>query len=42
MMMLKKASGKSPSELNVFNSYLDNQFGKKHFWGVRGKDYGIV
>ena len=42
MMMLKKASRKTPSELNIFNSYLDNQLGKKHYWGVRGKDYGIV
>ena len=41
-MMLKKATDKNPYEVNLKNSYVDNQEGKKHFWGVKGKDYGIV
>jgi hypothetical protein len=29
-------------EMNDLNNYLVLRQGKKHFWGIKGKDYGFV
>ena len=41
-MIIKKSVEKNPFQWNLANSYVENQQGKKHFWGMGGKDYGIV
>jgi hypothetical protein len=33
---------KNTFEMNDLNNYLSLRQGKKHFWGIRGKDYGFV
>ncbi len=33
---------KRPFEWNQVNKYLQWQSGKKHYWGIRGKDYGLM
>lgn len=32
----------TPFEMNELNAYLWQRKGKKHFWGIRGKDYGFM
>lgn len=32
----------SPFELNEINNYLWNRQGKRHYWGIKGKDYGLL
>jgi hypothetical protein len=41
-MINKSSIAKSPFEWSTSNSYLEQHQGKKHYWGVRGKDYGLV
>jgi hypothetical protein len=33
---------KSFFEFNQANNYLWNHQGKRHYWGMKGKDYGLV
>ena len=33
---------KNTFEMNDLNNYLSLRQGKKHFWGIKGKDYGFV
>jgi len=42
IMIIKKSVEKSPYQWSLANSYLQNHQGRKHFWGVDGKDYGLV
>lgn len=39
---MKRNTPKTPFEFNQVNAYLWNQEGKKHFWGIKGKDYGLI
>lgn len=33
---------KHPFEFNDLNNYLCHKQGRKHFWGMKGKDYGFL
>lgn len=33
---------KHPFDLNDANNYLCNRQGKRHYWGIKGKDYGLL
>lgn len=32
----------NPFEFNDLNNYLCHKQGRKHFWGMKGKDYGFL
>lgn len=33
---------KNPFEFNDHNNYLIHKQGRKHYWGMKGKDYGFL
>jgi hypothetical protein len=33
---------KHPFELNDANNYLWHRQGRRHYWGIKGKDYGLL
>lgn len=39
---MRKTLVKTPFEFSDLNSYLWNKQGKKHYWGIQGKDYGLI
>ena len=42
MFLYKQKQKESPKQWNKANQYLFEQQGKKHYWGYKGKDYGMV
>lgn len=42
MIHFGQRQDKTPFKWNVTNNYMQYNQGKKHFWGVGGKDYGII
>lgn len=42
MINLGMKQDKNPFEWNLTNNYMQLNQGKKHFWGMGGKDYGLI
>lgn len=41
MINFRRKQEKTPFQWNLINHYMQYQQGKKHYWGVNGKDYGL-